>query len=369
MFVLFQVLAQAHTGPGGFSRFLVAPEVDRHKRIGRERHDVARSVAQQLEQLVEPVVAVFLYVGLPGSILCEKAVDAACRLNCGICFSANPHPVRALRLMTLTRTALFVTLVGLALYAGALAWLWLRQEKLLFAPTVLPASQPLAQAPDIHEVAIDVPGARLSALHLRLPQPKGVVFFLHGNGGSLATWFVNPEYYRRVNFDLFMIDYRGFGKSTGQIESEAQLRADVSAAWATVSGQYVGRKVVIYGRSLGSGLAAGLAADLSVGNVPDLTVLVSPYRSMAALAGEHFAWVPQAVLRYPMRTDALIGRIRSPLLLVHGERDLLIAPSHSEALKALAPHATLLRVPGAGHNDLQEFDVYLGAFAGALLAL
>ena len=274
-------------------------------------------------------------------------------------------PAHRPRLMTLTNTALILVLSILALYAGAMAWLWLRQEKLLFAPTVLPANQPLAQAPDIHEVAIDVPGARLSALHLRLPQPKGVVFFLHGNGGSLATWFVNPEYYRRVNFDLFMIDYRGYGKSTGQIESEAQLRSDVRAAWDTVAAQYAGRKVVIYGRSLGS----GLAADLSASRGPDLTVLVSPYRSMAALAGEHYAWVPQMVLRYPMRTDTLIGRIRSPLLLIHGERDPLIAPSHSDALKALAPHATLLRVPGAGHNDLQEFDFYLAAFARALQVL
>ncbi len=278
-------------------------------------------------------------------------------------------PARRPRLMTLATTALLLALAGLALYAGALAWLWMRQEKLLFAPTVLPADQPLALAGDIHEVAIDVPGARLSALHLRLPQPKGVVFFLHGNAGSLATWFVNPEYYRRVNFDLFMVDYRGYGKSTGRIESEAQLRADVRAAWETVAAQYAGRKVVIYGRSLGSGLAAGLAADLSASRAPDLTVLVSPYRSMAALAAEHYAWVPQALLRYPMRTDSLIGRIRSPLLLIHGERDPLIAPSHSEALKALAPQATVLRVPGAAHNDLQEFDVYLGSFARALLAL
>ena len=94
------------------------------------------------------------------------------------------------------------------------------------------------------------------ALHLRLPAPKGVVFFLHGNGGSLESWFINPEFYRRANYDLFMIDYRGYGKSTGQIESEAQLRADVRAAWATVAPQYAGRKVVFYGRSLGTGLAA-----------------------------------------------------------------------------------------------------------------
>ena len=265
--------------------------------------------------------------------------------------------------------ALAAILVCLALYGAALAWLWLRQEKLLFAPTVLPTSQVLAQAPDIHEVAIDLPGARLSALHLRLPSPKGVVFFLHGNGGALDTWFVNPEYYRRVNFDLFMIDYRGYGKSTGRIESEAQLRADVRAAWATVAPQYAGRKVVIYGRSLGSGLAAGLAAEMSASRAPDLTVLVSPYISMAAMAAEHYRWVPQAVLRYPMRTDQLIGKIRGPVLLLHGENDPLIPPSHSDALKALAPGATVVRIPGAAHNDLQEFDTYLNAFAKALTDL
>ena len=254
----------------------------------------------------------------------------------------------------------------LVLYGALLTWLWLRQEKLLFAPMVLPASQPLAMAPDVHEVAIQVSGARLSALHLRLPSPKGVVFFLHGNGGSLANWFVNPEYYRRANFDLFMIDYRGYGKSTGQIESEAQLRADVRAAWAAVAPQYAGRKVVIYGRSLGSGLAAGLAVELSSSRAPDLTVLVSPYTSMAALSSEHYRWVPQFVLRYPMRTDHLIDRIRGPLLLIHGDNDPLISPRHSDALKALAPAASVIRVPGAAHNDLQQFDAYLNAFAKAL---
>jgi len=270
---------------------------------------------------------------------------------------------------TLIRPALALLLAGLALYGGALAWLWIGQEKLLFVPDVLPADQPLAKAPDIHEVSVEVAGARLSALHLRLPDPKGVVFFLHGNAGSLANWFVNPDYYRRVNFDLFMLDYRGFGKSTGRIQSEAQLHADVRAAWSTIASRYADRKVVVYGRSLGTGLAVRLGAEMSATRPPDLTVLVSPYRSMVSLATEHFPWVPQAVVRYPLRTDALIGQVRGPILIVHGERDTLIPPDHSESLKLLAPQANLLRVPGAGHNDLQDFDMYLGALARALLAL
>ncbi len=273
------------------------------------------------------------------------------------------------RRMNLASAVVATACFALAIYAAALGWLWFQQEKLLFAPTVLPAGLSLARAPDLHEVAIDVPGARLSALHLRLPNPKGVVFFLHGNGGSLENWFVNPAYYRRANYDLFMIDYRGYGKSTGRIESEAQLRADVRAAWAAVAPQYTGRKVVIYGRSLGSGLAAGLSAELSTSRAPDLTVLVSPYTSMAALTAEHYRWVPQLLLRYPLRTDQLVGRIHGPLLLIHGELDPLIAPHHSDALKRLAPHATVLRIAGAGHNDLQEFDAYLEGYARALAAL
>ena len=273
------------------------------------------------------------------------------------------------RFMTAAVVVLVAAAICLALYAAVLAWLWFQQEKLLFAPVVLPASQVLALSPDVHEVAVDVPGARLSALHLRLPQPKGVVFFLHGNGGSLSSWFVNPEYYRRANFDLFMIDYRGYGKSTGQIESEAQLHADVRAAWASVAARYAGRKIVIYGRSLGSGLAASLAAELSVSRAPDLTVLVSPYSSMADLTREYYRWVPEFVLRYPLRTDRVIARIKGPVLLLHGERDLLIAPRHSDALKALAPAATVVRIPDAAHNDLQDVDTYLSAFAKALAGL
>jgi len=274
------------------------------------------------------------------------------------------------RFMSLAIAGLKLAGTAAASYGAVLALLWFHQEKLLFMPTVLPAGQVLSMAPDVHEVSVTVPGARLSALHLRLPDPKGVVFFLHGNAGALDTWFVNPQYYRRANFDLFMLDYRGYGKSTGRIESEQQLRADVRAAWASVAPRYAGRKVVVYGRSLGSGLAAGLAAELSsASQAPDLTVLVSPYGSLSALARDHYPWVPQALLRYPMRTDQQIGLIRGPLLLIHGLQDTLIEPRHSEELKRMAPQATVLGIAGAGHNDLQEFEQYLRAFAQALADL
>ncbi|HJV68042.1 alpha/beta hydrolase [Ideonella sp.] len=257
-----------------------------------------------------------------------------------------------------------LAIIPLLLYSLALAWLWWRQERLLFHPDPWPRQDPpVLSEPDVHSVWVDVAGARLHALHLRQPAARGLVFFLHGNAGNLASWFVNAEFYRRAGFDLFMLDYRGYGRSSGQIGSEAQLMADVRAAWRQVAPLYAGRPVVVYGRSLGTGLAAQLAAEVS----PALTVLVSPYRSMAALADEQFPWVPTALLRYPLRTDAVVARISGPLWLVHGERDTLIPPTHSEALReAAGARARLLRVPDAGHNDVHESPNYLDGLRAEL---
>ncbi|MCA3241077.1 MAG: alpha/beta hydrolase [Rubrivivax sp.] len=254
-------------------------------------------------------------------------------------------------------------------WAALVAALWLKQEWLIFRPHTLPADWVFDKGPDVHERWIEVPngeGARLNALHLKLPRPDGVVFFLHGNGGSLEGWFVNLDIYRRANLDLFMIDYRGYGKSPCCITSEAQLHADVRAAWQAVAADYAGRgdgfTRVFYGRSLGTGLAAVLASEVQ----PDLTILASPYLGMAALADEHYPWVPKAVLRYPLSTAEALPRVKTPVLMLHGTEDRLIDISHSHRLKALAPGVRLVEVVGAGHNDVSRFEVYRDAVAAAL---
>ncbi len=245
------------------------------------------------------------------------------------------------------------------------ALLWWRQEWLIFRPHTLPADWVFDKGPDVHERWIEVPngdGGRLNALHLKLPRPDGVVFFLHGNGGSLEGWFVNLDLYRRANLDLFMIDYRGYGKSPCCITSEAQLHADVRAAWQAVAPAYEGRTRVFFGRSLGTGLAAVLAAEVQ----PELTILASPYLGMATLADEHYRWVPKAVLRYPLATAEALPRVTGRVLLLHGTEDRLIDVSHSRRLQARVPTAQLVTIDGAGHNDLQRFERYREALAGAL---
>lgn len=266
---------------------------------------------------------------------------------------------------------LLVLLAGaLAVYAALLAFLWFRQESLMFYPVPLPADHALAQEPDVHERTVQVHGAQLSVLHLQRPGAKGVVFFLHGNAGNLAGWFANADFWRQANFDLVMPDYRGFGKSTGHIASAHQLREDVRAVWNAVAAQYRGRRVVLYGRSLGSGLAADLAQQLAgEGRAADLTVLVSPYTSIRALTAEYYPWVPGALVRYPLETAAHLPHLRGRVLLFHGENDTLIGVHHARRLQQVLPSARLVVLPGAGHNDLHEHPLYRQELRAALAAL
>jgi uncharacterized protein len=270
----------------------------------------------------------------------------------------------------LAGSLLVLALAALALYAAVLALLWWKQEALLFHPQPLPADRRLASEPDVHEEQVRVPGATLSVLHLRLREPKGVVFYLHGNAGNLAGWFSDTDFYREAGFDLVMPDYRGYGKSSGCIENTEQLRQDVRAVFDSVAPRYAGRRIVLYGRSLGTGLAADLAEQLTrEGRPPHLTVLATPYSSLRELAAEFYPWVPGGLLRYPLDTGRHLPHIGGRVLLVHAEKDSLIGLHHSERLMRAAPAAQLLVVPGAGHNDLQLFPHYRDAMRRELAAL
>lgn len=266
-------------------------------------------------------------------------------------------------------TALRLLAAALLGYLLFLGYLYLNQESLLFHPEPLPADYRFDLAHPgqrVAEVRIPVPDGEIHALHFRQPAARGLVFYLHGNGGNLATWTTNADFYRQQNFDLFMLDYRGYGKSRGRITSEAQLHADVRAAWDTVAPAYAGRPVVVLGRSLGTALATRLARDVR----PDLLVLVTPYTSALALARQHYPFVPSALLRYPLHNDTLIGEVASPVLLLHGTEDDLTPLEHARTLLALArAPAELHVIEGAGHDDIHTFAAYRTSLADRLRGL
>lgn len=242
------------------------------------------------------------------------------------------------------------------LYGALVAAFYVGQEKIIFRPSVLPASHQFT-LPDVTEVSIPVDGAVLSALHFRQPGARGVVFYLHGNGGNLATWVRSTDFYRSIGYDLFMIDYRGYGKSAGRIESEEQLHADVMAAWRLVTPQYADKRIVIFGRSLGTALAARLSTQVQ----SSWTVLVSPFTNLEDLRGELYPFLPRGLMRYPLPTDQWLLQAKSPVTILHGTADELISVEHARRLKALAPTTELIEISGGTHNNLHHLPLYVDA--------
>jgi alpha-beta hydrolase superfamily lysophospholipase len=249
-------------------------------------------------------------------------------------------------------------------YTLLLTGLYLGQESLIFPGTPLPADYRFAFDQPFEEIRVPVEGATLDGLLFRQPSPRGLVFFLHGNRGNLETWTTGLDFYRRVGFDLFIFDYRGYGRSTGRIEDERQLDADVRAAWDAIAPRYRDRPIVIYGRSLGAGLAVRLAREVT----PRLLVLVSPFTSLVTLGQRRYPFVPGFLVKYPLRSDETIAEVKSPVLLIHGTRDALIPASDSEELRArVRSPVELVLIDDAGHGDIHRFPRYLDVLAERLL--
>ncbi|MFT6201742.1 MAG: fermentation-respiration switch protein FrsA (DUF1100 family), partial [Candidatus Endobugula sp.] len=153
--------------------------------------------------------------------------------------------------------------------------------------------------------------------------------------------------------------------SSGKITSQQQLVDDVRTAWNFISPQYANKKKVIYGRSLGSGLATILAKNVD----SDLLVLVSAYSSMVDVAKEQYPFAPSWLLRYPLRTDEIISDITTNVVFIHGSVDELISISHSKKLQSLINNKnknTLITIEHATHNDIHQFDDYLDGLESAL---
>lgn len=257
----------------------------------------------------------------------------------------------------------FVALAPVLVAAAFFTYLYLTQESAVFQGTSLPPDFQFSFEVPFEEITLTVDDAEISALHFRQPNPRGLIFFLHGNAGNLQSWTSDVEYYQRVNYDMFMLDYRGFGKSTGHIESEEQLHNDVRLAWNSIEEFYADKPIVIYGRSLGTAMATKLAVDVN----PDLLILVSPFSSVVAMARQQYPYLPERLVRYPMRTDKRIAAVKSPTILVHGTEDRLIPVEHSLTLKELviAP-SKLLLIEGAGHGDIHLFKDYLEGLTNEL---
>jgi hypothetical protein len=152
-----------------------------------------------------------------------------------------------------------------------------------------------------------------------------------------------------------LVDYRGFGKSTGK-RSEKEMLADMQFVYERLKDEYPEDHLIVYGRSIGSGFATKVASD----NDPRYLILDAPYYSFTRVVERFLPILPVSiVLRYHLRTDLWLKKVKCHTYIIHGTKDWLIPLRHSEALQAINPRMiTLIRIHGGGHNNLPSFDEY-----------
>lgn len=251
-------------------------------------------------------------------------------------------------------TAIF-TWIGIV-YGAVCVLFYFGQDFFFFRPERLPKWFTYQYPFPFQEVNFDMEdGGTVNALHFKIPNSKGVVFYIKGNSRSIKGWGKFAKDFVGKGFDFFILDYRGFGKSRGR-RTEEILFSDLQQVYKWLASEYEEEQIVLYGRSLGSGLAARIASW----NSPRMLILDCPYYSFLYHIKRYGFILPlNWLLRYHIRTDRFIKKVQAPVYILHGSKDRLIPYKQSEMLRQLAPERIkLFPIVGAGHNNLPEFPAY-----------
>lgn len=193
-----------------------------------------------------------------------------------------------------------------------------------------------------------------------------VVLFFHGNGGNVSHRVEKLAVLRDLGADTLILDYRGYGRSSGA-PSEAGMYRDARAAyqWLITTRRIHPDRIVVYGESLGSAVAVHLAAEARTAGV----IVESGFTSVPDIAQKRFPILPvRWVLKHRFDTLDNVARINAPLLVLHSREDELFDMSHPERLLAAAqPPKRLVELSG-GHNDafLVSDDLYRKSLAAFL---
>jgi len=250
-------------------------------------------------------------------------------------------------------------------FAGAVALLavllivtaWLGQRRLIYFPSterIEPATLGLV---GVSEQVLQTPdGHRLVSWWGRARPGDPTILYFHGNGGGLAERAERIRTYHSRGIGMLMMSYRGYSGSTGTPSEWANV-ADAKLAydWLITAG-VAPADIVLYGESLGSGIATQLAAEKTVGGL----ILDAPYTSIVDLGAARYPFLPVRLLmldRY--ETMRHIARVRAPILLLHGERDRVVPVEMGRAVFKAAPEPKQIATfPQAGHSDHHLYGSY-----------
>ena len=244
-----------------------------------------------------------------------------------------------------------------SLYVLITILMFLFQEKLIFLPTTLPQEYQYTFNRDFEEFFLKTEdGARLNALHFKVKNPKGIILYFHGNAGDLSRWGKITSYFATYDYDVLVMDYRTYGKSTGKL-SELMLYKDATLFYDKAKQWYSEDKIVVYGRSLGTTFATHVASQ----NNPQKLILESPFYGLQELAKERYWFLPVgSLLRYRFPTWEYAQMVTCPITILHGTEDNVVPYHSGKQLHETLPkdQANLVTILGGSHNNLIDFPVY-----------
>jgi len=250
--------------------------------------------------------------------------------------------------------ALFKIALGVVTaFGGFVLLMYLAQRSLMYFPDRARVAPAAAGLPAAEEVVLGTAdGEKVIVWHIAPRDRRPVILYFHGNGGALQH---RVDRYRRLTADgtgLVALSYRGYGGSTGS-PSEAGLLADAEAAYAFAAARYPPERLVVWGESLGSGVAVAIAATHPVASL----VLESPFTSAADVASGVYWYLPvRLLMKDQFRSDERIGKVTAPVLVMHGERDRVVPFALGQRLFGLANDPKrFLRFPTGGHVDLDRY--------------
>jgi len=246
----------------------------------------------------------------------------------------------------------------LAIYLGISIALYYLQDYMLFKPEKLPKDFQFNYDNQLtREYNLETrDGATINGLRFYPKgESKGVVLYLKGNSKSIKGWGKFAVDFTRHGYHVLMVDYRGFGKSTGK-RSQKAIKRDLQVIYNKLKDYTEEENIILYGRSLGSGFATKLASM----NNPKMLILDAPYYSLTKVTARFAPFMPLSVLlKYPLPTYKWIKYVQCPIHIIHGTHDKLIPFKTSVKLSKVNPKLTKLHtVIGGGHKDLNNFESY-----------
>jgi len=243
-----------------------------------------------------------------------------------------------------------------AFYILLCGLLFFFQEKLIFFPQKLEKTYQFQFNEKYEELNIvTTDGTVLNGLLFKADSTKGLVFYLHGNAGSLSSWGGVAKTYTDLNYDIFILDYRGYGKSEGKINGQEQFFEDIQSVYSELQKQYTEDKIVVLGYSIGTGLASKIAST----NRPKLLILQAPFYSLTDMMKHTYPIIPTFILKYKFETNKYLKDCQMPVVIFHGNQDRVIYYGSSLKLKKeFKKSDTLITLNGQGHNGMTDNQRY-----------